>query len=241
MTFTSDALSVPMERATVPHDLMEATPVIHLIEDDPLVRHAAIELFETVGWEVREYFSAEEFLAGQRPAGDACLVFDLTLQGMSGLELLHVLNAEGLQTPAVVLSCQRDAGSAVAALKAGAADFLEKPADQHMLFTSVADAIDSYREARQRAQARSEAQSRFARLTEREHEVMLMILDGKPNKIIAAELNINIRTVENHRARVMSKTGASSLPDLVRLHFISASANDQGRRDYPCGQLSASS
>ncbi len=225
MTSTSEALSLSMERATVPHDIMEATPVIHLIDDDPLVRHAASDLFETAGWEVRAYWSAEEFLAGQRPAGDACLVFDLALQGMSGLDLLQVLNAEGLQTPAVVLSCHRDAGSAVAALKAGAADFLEKPADQHMLFTSVADALDSYRQARQREQARIKAKARFARLTEREQEVMLMILDGKPNKIIAAELNINIRTVENHRARVMSKTGASSLPDLVRLHFTSASAD----------------
>jgi FixJ family two-component response regulator len=225
MTATSEALSLTMERAAVPHDLVQTTPVIHLIDDDPLVRHAASDLFETAGWEVRAYRSAEEFLAGQRPAGEACLVFDLALRGMSGLDLLQVLNAEGLQTPAVVLSCHRDAGSAVAALKAGAADFLEKPADQHLLFTSVADALDSYRQARQREQARITAKARFARLTEREQEVMLMILDGKPNKIIAAELNINIRTVENHRARVMSKTGASSLPDLVRLHFTSASAD----------------
>jgi two-component system CheB/CheR fusion protein len=94
-----------------------------------------------------------------------------------------------------------------------------------LLFTTVADALDSYRQARQLEHARIKAKARFARLTEREHEVMLMILDGKPNKIIAAELNINIRTVENHRARVMSKTGASSLPDLVRLHFTSASAD----------------
>jgi len=221
MNAISDPLSMSMERASVPHDLIVANPVIHLIEEDPLVRHTASDLFETVGWEVREYFSAEEFLAGQRPAGDACLVFDIALSGMSGLDLLEVLNAEGLQTPAVVLSCQRDASSAVAALKAGAADFLQKPADQKMLFTSVSDALDNYRKTRRKQQARQQAKARFARLTQREHEVMTMILDGKPNKIIAAELNINIRTVENHRANVMAKTGAASLPALVKLFLTS--------------------
>lgn len=225
MTATSDALPISMDRADVPHDLMKAPPIIHLIEDDPSARHSTSDLFETAGWEVREYFSAEEFLSGQRPAGDACLVFDIALPGMSGLDLLKRMNAKGWQTPAVVLSCRCDASSAVAALKAGAVDFLEKPANDDMLFASVTDAIENYREARERAEARHRAQARFARLTKRENDVLMQILDGKPNKIIAAELNINIRTVENHRASVMAKTGASSLPALVKLFLESAGSD----------------
>lgn len=201
-----------------------APPVLHLVEDDPEVRDTVSCLFEASGWTVREYSSAEDFLAGPRPAGEACLVVELMLPGLSGLDLLDRLSAEGAQTPAVVLTAVSDAGSAVAALKAGACDFLAKPADAEMLFATVIDALEANREARARAEARCQARARFAQLTCREQEVLMMILDGKPNKIIAADLEINIRTVENHRAQVMKKTGATSLPALVKLYLASLGA-----------------
>jgi FixJ family two-component response regulator len=189
------------------------------------MREAGRDLFETAGWAVCDYHSAEDFLSGPRPTGDACLVIDVMLPGMSGLALLLVLRAEGAQVPAIMLTGRGDAATAVAALKAGAADFLEKPADRTNLLASVGQALDQARADRARALARDRARARFETLTLREREVMQKVLDGIPNKNIAADLGINQRTVENHRARVMQKTKARSLPALVQL-FLEAGRTD---------------
>jgi FixJ family two-component response regulator len=145
--------------------------VIHLIEDNPAMREAGRDLFETAGWAVCDYHSAEDFLSGPRPTGDACLVIDVMLPGMSGLALLLVLRAEGAQVPAIMLTGRGDAATAVAALKAGAADFLEKPADRTNLLASVGQALDQARADRARALARDRARARFETLTLREREV----------------------------------------------------------------------
>lgn len=216
---TSHAQVAATDRVKASWSVKDTPPVIHLVEDDPDVHDMVTWLFESAGWTVREYVSAEVFLAAPRPVGDACLVVELTLPGLSGLDLLDRLKAEGIQMPAVVLTGLRDAGSAVTALKAGACDFLAKPADRQKLLTTVTGALERYREARAREEACSQAKARFVELTTRELEVLEMILDGKPNKIIAADLEINIRTVENHRAQVMKKTGAASLPALVKLYL----------------------
>jgi len=221
MIATSHALDTATDRAEATWSALETPSVIHLVEQDPEVQDMVTWLFESAGWTVREYASAEAFLDAPRPVGDACLVVELAQPGLSGLDLLDRLNAEGAQMPAVVLTELRDAGSAVAALKAGACDFLAKPADQEKLFSTVTGALERHREARAREEACSQAKARFAQLTARELEVLEMILDGKPNKIIAADLDINIRTVENHRAQVMRKTGAASLPALVKLYLAS--------------------
>lgn len=202
-------------------DSRATSPVIHIIDDNSAVHDRASSLFESKGWTVREYFSAEEFLAGKRPTGDHCLIVDIMLPGMSGINLLQMLSVDGLPAPAVVLSDRNDASIAVAAMKAGATDFLHKPADWNKLFTSVTDAVESYRVARAREEERKKAKERFGKLTKRERDVLMMILEGKPNKIIASDLDINIRTVENHRANVMKKTGATSLPALVK-HFLTS-------------------
>lgn len=199
--------------------------VIHVIEDNPAMREAERILFEGAGWEVRDYFSAEEFLAGPRPSGETCLVVDVMLPGMDGVTLLEFLNAEELRIPAIVLTGRDDAATAVAALKAGASDFIEKPADWTMLQAAVTSAIEGARDIQTRHNARAQANARFDLITPREHDVMLMILDGRPNKIIAGDLGINQRTVENHRASVMNKTGAASLPALVKL-FLQANGSD---------------
>ncbi len=202
-----------------------AQAIIHVIEDNPALREAERILFEVVGWEVRDYASAEEFLAGPRPSGDACLLVDVMLPGMNGVALLELLRAEGLRVPAIMLTGRGDAATAVAALKAGAADFIEKPADWTMLLAAVTLAIEGARDIRARQQARAQAKARFDMITPREQDVMMLVLDGRPNKIIAGDLGINQRTVENHRASVMQKTGAESLPALVKL-FLEANESE---------------
>lgn len=198
--------------------------VIHVIEDNAALREAERILFEGAGWEVCDYSSAEEFLAAPRPDGDACLVVDVMLPGMNGVALLNLLRTEDFHVPSIMLTGRGDAATAVAALKSGAADFIEKPADWTMLLSAVTVSMENARNFRARQQARAHAKARFDMITPREHDVLMMVLDGKPNKIIAGDLGINQRTVENHRASVMKKTGARSLPALVKL-FLEASGS----------------
>jgi two-component system, chemotaxis family, CheB/CheR fusion protein len=190
---------------------------VHVIDDDPLIRETMRRLFEAEGWSAVTYESAEEFLASSRPASMTCLLIDSVLPGMSGIELIRHLRAENSSLPAVVLTGHGDATTAVAALKAGASDLIEKPASAIQLLDSVRKAIGAAQDISLRANFRKTAQQQLSALTKREHEILARILEGAPNKIIAADLGINQRTVENHRASVMRKLGVASLPDLVRL------------------------
>ena len=201
-----------------------AHAIIHLIEDNAAVREGARDLFERAGWNVCDHFSAEEFLTSPRPVGAACLLIDVMLPGMDGVALLNLLRRESVMLPAIMLTGRNDAATAVAALKAGAADFIEKPADPAMLLASVTSALERARDARIRDDARAQARARFDKLTPRESDVLRMVLDGAPNKIIAVDLGINQRTVENHRANAMRKVGAQSLPALVKLFLESMAA-----------------
>lgn len=200
-------------------------PVIYLIEDDPALREAGREVFESAGWVVHDFFSAEAFLAAPRPGTDACLVVDVRLPGMDGLTLLDTLRAEGSAVPAVMLTGMGDAATAVAALKAGAVDYIEKPSPRSALLASVAEAIKGARDVQARALLRSAAHERLGSLTPRETEILMMMLDGVPNKNIAAHLAISQRTVEGHRARLMRKCGVRSLPALVQL-YLTAQGRD---------------
>ena len=190
---------------------------LHVVDDDPIIRETTRRLFEAEGWSVFTYPSAEAFLASPRPGGAACLLVDGLLPGMDGVALVKRLRSEGSQLPAVMLTGHGDAAMAVAALKAGASDLIEKPASAADLLASVRAAMAQMEDGRVRAERRKAAQSRFSDLTAREREVLARVLEGAPNKIIADDLKINQRTVENHRAAVMRKTGAASLPALVRL------------------------
>ena len=200
-------------------------PVIYLIEDNPAMREGARNPFEGAGWEVQDYVSAETFLADERPSSNACLVIDLNLPGIDGIRLLESLREENSDIPAIMLTGRRDVASAVAAMKAGAADFIKKPADPSALLVSVARAMEEASARHARDASRRQAKARFDDLTQREREVMMMILDGVPNKNIAADLGISQRTVESHRAGVMKKTGSPSLPALVQL-FLEANTPD---------------
>lgn len=192
-------------------------PVLHVVDDDPMIRATMRRLFEAEGWVVFVYKSAEDFLSTPRPGAGACLVVDAVLPGMSGVALLEVLRAEQSTLPTIMLTGHGDVAMAVSAMKAGASDMMEKPASASEILASISHAMNRSTDDRARKSARRVAQKSFANLTPRERDILAKVLDGMPNKNIAADLGINQRTVENHRASVMRKTGASSLPELVRL------------------------
>ena len=182
-----------------------------------MIRETLRRLFEAEGWKVVSYTSAEDFLSKPRPEGDACLLVDNLLPDMDGISLISLLRSQKSTLPVVMLTGHGDAAVATAALKAGASDLIEKPASAADLLSSVRHAIDLAQNDEAKTQSHKVARKPFAQLTAREREVLTLVLAGHPNKIIANELGINQRTVENHRAAVMRKTGAGSLPALVRL------------------------
>lgn len=190
---------------------------VHVVDDDPMIRETLRRLFEAEGWMVVTYASAEDFLSKPRPAGNACLLVDNLLPEMDGLSLITLLRSQKSTLPVVMLTGHGDAAVATAALKAGASDLIEKPASAADLLASVRHAIDVAQNADAKGLSHKAARKPFAQLTNREREVLTHVLAGHPNKIIASDLGINQRTVENHRAAVMRKTGAGSLPALVRL------------------------
>lgn len=217
-TMISDLLrAAVVEKAKAARRADPLKLTVHVIDDDKMIRETIRRLFEAEGWGVAVYASAEEFLAAPRPDVAACLLVDSLLPGMDGVSLLAQLRAERVQVPAVMLTGHGDAAMAVAALKAGASDLLEKPARAADLLSSIRHAMQATSDLPPQMEQRKAAQKRFADLTGREREVMAHVLAGEPNKIIAAELGINQRTVENHRASVMRKTGTKSLAALVRL------------------------
>jgi len=199
-------------RSTDPSDMN-----VHVIDDDPVILESTRRLFEAEGWIVHTYPSAEDFLAAPRPEGNACLLVDNVLPGMDGVALIEKLRLQRSRLPVVMLTGHGDAAKAVAAMKAGASDLIEKPASAADLLASMRHAFRMRGDDPLQSEAHKAAREIFSNLTAREHDVLARVLDGAPNKIIAHELGINQRTVENHRASVMHKTGASSLPELVRL------------------------
>jgi two-component system CheB/CheR fusion protein len=193
------------------------SPVVFIVDDDRNLRDAVRDLLEEEGRSVEDYASCEEFLAGWRPGRECCLIIDAYLPGMSGLDLLKRLKDEGHLPPAIMITGDGDVSIAVKAMKAGASDFIEKPVGRDELASAVARALEQGRDAGKRSAWQEEAASQVAGLTARQHQVMEMVLAGHPSKNIAADLGISQRTVENHRASIMKKTGSKSLPALARL------------------------
>lgn len=201
-------------------------PVIHVVDDDPAARASLCFLLEVAGFDVAGHDSAEAFLEHADLTAPGCAVVDVRMPGMNGLELQQELNRRAQGLPTIMVTGHGDVTMAVAALKAGAIDFIEKPFDDEALLSAVREALDrAGRHQRERALARS-LNERAQRLTDREHDVMDLIVDGLPNKAIAAQLGISIRTVEIHRARVMEKMQVTSLADLIKLalHLKSGSS-----------------
>ncbi|MCK6450298.1 MAG: response regulator [Alphaproteobacteria bacterium] len=199
---------------------MSDKPAIFVVDDDAAVREGLGALLSVKGYAVATFESAEAFLAGM-PAGldaskaGACLLVDLRMPGMSGLDLHRELKRRGIRLPVIVISGHGDIPMAVAALKAGVVDFLEKPFDTDVLLASIGEAVQ--RAAAPAASGLGDLKERVAQLTPREREVMALVAAGHSNKVVAHRLDIAVRTVEIHRARVMEKTGARNLSELVRM------------------------
>ena len=189
---------------------------VSVVDDDALVLRSLDRLLRSAGFTVRTYPSPQAFLAQGEHAAPGCVVLDLSLPGLSGLELQQALAASPDPRPVVFISGRGDVPSSVAAMKAGAVDFLVKPFDEQSLLAAVRAAIAKDRSARAAREELAHIASRLAALTPREQEVLAGVVEGKLNKQIAAELGTAEKTVKVHRARMMRKMGVDSLASLVR-------------------------
>ncbi|WP_298379444.1 response regulator [Azospirillum sp.] len=203
----------------------DASAAIVVIDDDHLVRDALRGLLEDWGRVVEAYPSGEEFLAIHNPGQGACLLIDACLPGMSGLALLRRLHEDGDRLPVIMITGNGDVAMAVDAMKAGAWDFIEKPIDGAQLLVIVQRAVDQASESNTLHAWRESAATHLTGLTPRQRQIMELVLAGHPSKNIAADLGISQRTVENHRAAIMRKTGSKSLPALTRLVLAAAEAD----------------
>jgi two-component system, LuxR family, response regulator FixJ len=190
---------------------------VYVIDDDEAVRESLSLLLESRALPVQTFASAPEFLAVAPSVPPGCVVTDLSMPGMDGLQLLQRLREHNLRLPVIVMTGHGEVSLAVQALKAGAIDFIEKPFPGAALFDAVETALQAIEDTRQNDAASRQITERFASLTKREREVLEGVIAGKPNKIVAYELGISQRTVENHRAGVMEKMHARSLSALVRM------------------------
>lgn len=191
--------------------------IVYVIDDDEAARESLQFLLETVGLRIRAFESAVAFLKELPEAAQGCVITDVRMPGMTGIELLKTLKARGFPLPVIVITGHGDIPLAVEAMREGAADFLEKPYDDEALLQSIGRAVASSQSVAQADGAKAEILRRISELSGREAEVMAGLVAGKSNKMIAIELDISPRTVEIYRANVMSKMGADSLPALVRM------------------------
>jgi FixJ family two-component response regulator len=195
---------------------------VHIVDDDPTVVAALRWLFEAVPFEVQSYHTGDEFLARYNDDGEAaCLVLDLVMPGMSGLELQQALVERSWELPVIFLSGNAKVPDAVQALRGGACDFIEKPFGEDVLIERVRTALANDALRRRECATREARLRRIAGLTPRERDVASRVVAGLPNKVIAMELGISPRTVEVYRAQSMRKTGARSVAELVKL-FVGA-------------------
>ena len=197
---------------------------LFIVDDDEGIRTWIRSLFEAEGHSVEDFADGESFLAGYSPGVEECVLIDFGLPGMSGAALLAALREAGWSLPAIMITGRSDVAMAVAAMKTGASDFIEKPVLPQDLLASVGRAIDRARDASERLSWKTDAAGHLAALTARQREVLALVLAGSASKTIAFELGISQRTVENHRASIMRKTGTKSLPALARLALVAEPA-----------------
>lgn len=192
-------------------------PIVFVVDDDRAVREGTESLIASVGFRVETFRTAQEFLSHPRPDAPGCLVLDVRLPGLSGLDLQRELAAAGTPIPIIFITGHADVPMSVQAMKAGAVEFLVKPFRDQQLLDAIQQAIDRDRVERRRRMELAELRTRYESLTPREREVMALVVTGLLNKQAAAELGISEITVKVHRAQVMRKMQVESLADLVRM------------------------
>ena len=197
--------------------MRESDAVIAIVDDDPSVREGLRSLLRSAGWKVQTFASGQEFLSRPGAEVPCCLILDLQLPGLSGLDLQKRMAEVELEIPIVFLTGHGDIPASVQAMKAGAVEFLTKPFDEEELLQAIREALERDRRDRQRRAEISELRTRFESLTAREQEVMQQVVSGLLNKQVAGELKISEFTVKVHRGQVMRKMRADSLADLVRM------------------------
>ncbi|MES9824989.1 MAG: response regulator transcription factor [Candidatus Thiodiazotropha endolucinida] len=196
---------------------MTKPPTVFVVDDDQAMRNSLKWLIESVSMQVETFESADAFIRSYYPGRSGCLLLDVRMPGMSGLELQEYLRAHQIAIPVIIITGHGDVPMAVRAMKSGAVDFIEKPFNDELLLESIRHALALDVRQRDMQKQRAEIATRLARLTPREHEVMVMVTNGKANKEIASSLGVSAKTVEAHRARVMEKMQANSLAELVRM------------------------
>lgn len=204
--------------------MSDEAPTVFIVDDDPGVRESLCLLMTSAGLSCRGYASARAFLAAYEPEVPGCLLLDLRMPGMSGTALQAEMERRGATLPIVFLTAHADVPTAVGAVRAGAVDFLQKPVEDARLLRCIQDALGIDSRARALRSESEDARERLGRLTPREAEVLRLVVKGNTNKGIARALGISRRTVETHRARIMHKTHATSLPELIRI--VGAADND---------------
>jgi len=197
-----------------------ATSLVHVIDDDDALRDSLSFLLGTARLEVKTYESAEAFLSALPNVNSGCIITDVRMPEMSGVDLLRKLNELRVALPVIVITGHGDVQLAVEAMKIGAADFIEKPFDDEMLLNAVRTALDRWKDRSREISERKGYLEKLETLSSREREVLEGLIAGKANKVIAFDLGISPRTVEIYRANVMTKTGANSLPELVRMAML---------------------
>jgi len=199
------------------HPLPEPEAIVAIVDDDLSFREGVSSLIRAAGWKVETFASAEEFLARPRAEAPSCLLLDLQLPDLSGLDLQKRMAEGDLDVPIVFITGHGDIPASVQAMKAGAVEFLTKPFDKEQLFLAIAEAMERDRANRRRHADMDALRARYESLTRREQEVMQQVVSGLLNKQVASELDISEFTVKVHRGQVMRKMHANSLADLVRM------------------------
>ncbi len=194
-----------------------AEPTIFIVDDDPAIRDSLSWLIETVGYPVRTYASAQDFLDAYDPDSPGCLILDVRLPGMSGLQLQQKMRADDINLPVIIISGHGDVPMAVKAMQQGAQVFLEKPFRDQELLDNIQEAVETDARNREKDSASASVITCIESLTPREKEIMELMVSGNPNRKIAEQCGISVKTVEVHRARVMEKMNTKSLPELVQM------------------------